>query len=85
MQDNDTISDPASGSRVRPLEHRSMDRFKKRIFRLVPVGHRRGCEAAIVSVGLRFLVFVRDGDGLLSMLECRSRFLFPRMDPICRV
>ena len=36
------IIDPARGDRVPVLQHRCMDRFTKRIFRVVPIGHPRG-------------------------------------------
>ena len=41
LQGEDII-DPARGDRVRALEHRGMERFTKRIFRLVPANHPRG-------------------------------------------
>ena len=36
------IIDPARGDRVPVLQHRCMERFTKRIFRVVPAGHPRG-------------------------------------------
>jgi hypothetical protein len=36
------IIDPARGDRVPVLQHRCMDRFTKRIFRVVPKDHPRG-------------------------------------------
>jgi len=36
------IIDPARGDRVPALEHRGMEKFTKRIFRVVPANHPRG-------------------------------------------
>jgi hypothetical protein len=41
MQGHEVI-DPALGGRVGASIHRCMDRFTKRIFRVVPAGHHRG-------------------------------------------
>jgi hypothetical protein len=41
LQGEDII-DPARGDRVRAVEHRGMERFTKRIFRVVPANHPRG-------------------------------------------
>jgi len=41
LQGEDII-DPAQGDRVRAIGHRCMQRFTKRIFRVVPVNHPRG-------------------------------------------
>ncbi len=41
LQGGDII-DPARGDRMPALEHRGMEKFTKRIFRVVPANHPRG-------------------------------------------